>query len=159
MIGDDRSQRQGDKRADIDRHVEEGKGTIQPRIAALIAFGEQTGRVGLEQAVADRDGTERIENQVRIVDGHAGHEIADNQYNRPQHHGALGPENMIANITTDRYKTIHQRRESAEGDKRLLLGKTQLLYKENRQDPLHAVITEALPEFDKKYHEEGFGLL
>ena len=66
---------------------------------------------------------------------------------------------MVAHIATDRNQTIYQRREGAEGNKGLLLGKSQLLYKEDRQDPLHAVITEALPEFDEKYHEEGFWLL
>ena len=66
---------------------------------------------------------------------------------------------MVADIATDRDQAIYQRREGTEGNKGLLLGKSQLLHEEDRQDPLHAVITEALPEFDEKDHKEGFGLL
>ena len=66
---------------------------------------------------------------------------------------------MVTDIATDRDQAIYQCREGTESNKGLLLGKSQLLHKEDRQYPLHAVITEALPEFDEKYHEKGFGLL
>ncbi len=109
------------ERADVDRHVEQGEGPIQPGITALITLGEQAGGVGLEQAVADRDGTQCIKDEVGIVDGHAGHEIADDQHDGPQHHGALGAQHMVAHITAHRDEAIYQRREGTEGDERLLL--------------------------------------
>ena len=159
VIGHHGSQRQGDERTDVDRHVEQGEGAIQPGITGLVALGEQAGGVGLEQAVADGDGAQCIEDEVGVVDGHAGHEVADDQYDGPQHHGALGPQNMVTHVTAHRDEAVHQRREGTEGDEGLLLGKAQLLDEEHRQQALDAVIAEALPELDEEDHEKGFWLL
>jgi len=41
---------------------------------------------------------------------------------------------MVTDIATDRDQAIYQCREGTEGNKGLLLGKSQLLYEEDRQD-------------------------
>ena len=159
FFGDHRRQRQRQQRTDIYRHIEQGKCPVETGILRRIAFGEQARRVGFKQTVADGDGAESDKDQLRFQQRHPGHKVADSQHNGAEHQRAFGPQQMVAHVAANGDQPVNQRREGAEGDKGLFLREAQLFNKEDRQDPLNAVIAKTFPELHKEDHKERTRLL
>ena len=145
-------------RADVDRHVIDGERRIDAGVVAFVDAPYQIGGVGLEQPVADDDHAERRIQEGQAVRRQGEQQVAERKNCRADAHRASRTEDLVADPAADRRRRIHQRGKRAPGQVCLLVVEAELLDHEQHQQRGHAVIAEALPQFDQEYRAEGTGL-
>ncbi len=84
--------------------------------------------------------------------------IADSQHNRPQQDHAFGTEDLITQPAADGHQAIYQGAEGGEQRNRVGFRHTQLFHQIYRHDPLQAVETETLPQFNGEDQVKRLGL-
>ncbi len=68
-----------DHRAQVDGHVVDGKGAVDPGVITLVDLAHQVAGIGLEQAVADHDDTQRTKHEPDTLARHHHKAVTDGQ--------------------------------------------------------------------------------
>src|SRR6185437_151455 len=151
VVLDPRRQQHRNGRADIDRHVVDGEGRIDPAVITLVNLAYQVAGVWLEQTIADHDHAQREIQEGRACTWEGDQAVADCQDHRACEHCAARAEDAVAHPSADRRRHVDQRGRRAPYQVRAHVVETEALHHVVNDQRLHAVEAEALPQLDQEH--------